>query len=218
MAQNFSTLTKMAFCSIRSQRRAPVFAACAMFLMLPISPAQSLEPKWPGGPYRYLVVDQDLRDILTEFGRNLNLGVQISDQVAGRRIRGRLPITTAKEFLTRLCESYGLVWYYDGAKLHINAENELRAEMVSLGQVNPATMKERLQELGIADMRYAITSTGDNSRVLSVSGPPRYLERIREAVAAMQKPVAPAPARNVQEVPNGDYKNVRIFRGGQNGS
>lgn len=183
--------------------------------MLPVSPAQSLEPKWPSGPYRYLVVDQDLRDILSEFGRNLNIGVQISDQVAGRRIRGRVPITTAKEFLTRICESYGLVWYYDGAKLHINAENEVRAEMVSLGQVNPATMKERLQELGIADARYAIRSTGGDSRVLSVSGPPRYLEHIREAVAAMQKPAA--PARNVQEVPNGDYKNVRIFRGGQNG-
>lgn len=191
-------------------------AVCATFLMLPMSPAQSLEPKWPSGPYRYLVVDQDLRDILTEFGRNLNMPVQISDQVTARRIRGRMPITPAKEFLTRLCESYGLVWYYDGAKLHINAENEVRAEMVSLGQVNPATMKERLQELGIADARYAIRSTGDNSRVLSISGPPRYLEHIREAVAAMQKPAA--PAKNVQEVPNGDYKNVRIFRGGQNGS
>jgi type II secretory pathway component GspD/PulD (secretin) len=215
MAQNFSTLTKMAFRSIRSQSRAPLFAACAM-LMLPVSPAQSLEPKWPSGPYRYLVVDQDLRDILAEFGRNLNMGVEISNQVTGRRIRGRMPITTAKEFLTRLCASYGLVWYYDGAKLHINAENEVRSEMVSLGQVNPAVMKERLQELGIADARYEIRTPGDNSRVLAVSGPPRYLEHIREAVAAMQKPVA--PAKNVQEVPNGDYKNVRIFRGGQNGS
>lgn len=175
-----------------------------------------MEPKWPSGPYRYLVVDQDLRDILAAFGRNLKMDVQISNQIAGRRIRGRLPISTAKEFLTSLCASYGLVWYYDGAKLHINAENEVRAEMVSLGQVNPAVMKERLQELGIADPRYAIRSTSDNSRVLSVSGPPRYLEHIREAVAAMQRPVA--PPRPVREVPGSDSKDVIIFRGTQGGS
>jgi type III secretion protein C len=210
MAQNFSTLTKMAFYSIRRHGRAPLLAACAMFFMLPIGPAQSLEPKWPSGPYRYLVVDQDLRDILTEFGRNLNMAVQISDQVAGRRIRGRLPITTAKEFLARLCESYGLVWYYDGAKLHVSAENEVRAEMVSLGQVNPAVMKERLQELGIADPRFAIRSTGDNSRVLSVSGPPRYLEHIREAVAAMQQTAV--PPKVIREVPGEDYVKVKVYR------
>jgi type II secretory pathway component GspD/PulD (secretin) len=188
-----------------------------MFLMLPSGPAQSLEPKWPNGPYRYLVVEQDLRDILAEFGRNLNIGVQISDQVTGRKIRGRLPITTAKEFLTRLCESYGLVWYYDGAKLHIYAENEVRAEMVSLGQVNPGVMKERLQQLGIADPRYSILTPGDNSRVLSVSGPPRYLEHVREAVAAMQKPVPPPP-KSIREVPGADVKDVQVFRGTQNGS
>jgi type II secretory pathway component GspD/PulD (secretin) len=182
-----------------------------MFLMLPVQPAQSLEPKWPAGPYRYLVVDQDVRDILAAFGRNLNVTVKMSDQVGGRRIRGRLPVTTAKEFLARLCDSYGLVWYYDGAVLHISAENEVRTELVDLGNISPNTITDKLQALGISDPRYAIRSTGD-TRVLSVSGPPSYLSAIRQTVLAMQKAATP---RNVREVHDGDDIKVRVFRGKQ---
>ena len=97
-----------------------------MFLMLPTGTAQSLEPKWATGPYRYIVVDQDIRAILTEFGRNMNVTVKVSDQVAVRRIRGRLPVAGAKDFLNRLCESYGLAWYFDGAVLHISGTTEVR--------------------------------------------------------------------------------------------
>ena len=166
----------------------------AMYLAFFITPAQSLEPKWPPGNYKYLVVDQDVRDILLEFGRNLNMNVTVSDQVGGRRIRGRLPITTAEQFLKRVCESYGLVWYYDGAVLHISAENEVRTELVELGGVNPTGVNDKLQALGIADPRYAIRSTSD-VKVLSVSGPPPYLSLVRQTVATMQKATIPKNIR-----------------------
>jgi type II secretory pathway component GspD/PulD (secretin) len=209
MAKNISTLTKSGSRFICPGGKSGLFAACAMGMLVAASPAKSLEPKWPAGPYRYIVVDQDVRDILTEFGRNLNVTVKVSDQVGGRRIRGRLPISNAKEFLSRLCESYGLVWYFDGAVLHINSESEVRTELVDLGTANPGGMSEKLQALGITDIRYQLRSTPD-SRVLSVSGPPPYLARIREAVATMQKASRPRGAREVQD---GDDVNVRVFRG-----
>lgn len=176
--------------------------------------ASAAEPKWPEGTYKYLVVDQDVRDILIEFGRNLNMTVKISDQVGGRRIRGRLPITTAEQFLKRICDSYGLVWYYDGAVLHINSENEVRTELVDLGPVSPFGVTDKLQALGVGDARYAIRSTAD-ARVLSVSGPPPYIAMVRQTVAAMQKAASP---KSVREVQYGDEVKVRVFRGRREGS
>ena len=184
-------------------------AACAMVLIAVAGPAQSLEPKWPAGAYRYIVVDQDLRDILVEFGRNLNVTVKVSEQVSVRRIRGRLPVLSAKEFLNRLCESYGLVWYFDGAVLHISGVSEIRTEPVDIGPGNFGNVSEKLQALGIADPRFTIRSTAD-SRILSVSGPPPYIALIRQTVTAMQKSVAP---RSVREVQDGDDVKVRVFRG-----
>src|SRR5215471_7622238 len=88
------------------------------------------EPKWPQGQYKYLVIDQDIKEVLTEFGRNIDVPVEVSDQVKGR-LRGQLPVATAREFLNQLCESYGLVWYFDGAALHINAKSEIKTELIN---------------------------------------------------------------------------------------
>ena len=152
--------------------------------------------------------------MLIEFGRNLNINVKISEHVSGRRIRGRIPVTTAEQFLKRICESYGLVWYFDGAVLHVSAENEVRTELVDLGSVSPNGVNEKLQALGIADPRYAIRSTGD-TKVLSISGPPPYLSLVRQTVATMQKAASP---RSVREVQDGDDVKVKVFRGRREGS
>jgi hypothetical protein len=52
--------------------------------------AGALDPKWPG-PYKYVVIDQDLKDALIEFGRNINVPVKFSDEVKGK-LRGDLGI------------------------------------------------------------------------------------------------------------------------------
>src|SRR5262245_60164000 len=49
--------------------------------------AAALDPKWPAGPYKYVVIEQDLKDALIEFGRNINVPVKVSDEVKGK-LRG----------------------------------------------------------------------------------------------------------------------------------
>lgn len=209
MTKNISLLMKSCHGSIRTVCRAAVLAWGLVCLLFGFEAAHALEPKWPVGAYRYLVVDQDIRDILKEFGRNLSITVKVSDKIGERRIRGRLPISGAREFLNRLCESYGLVWYFDGAVLHFSAESEVRTELVDLGPLNPSLIDEKLQALGIVDARYPTRTTPD-TRVMSISGPPAYLGLIRETVATMRKAGRP---RDVREVEEGDEVRVRVFRG-----
>lgn len=214
MLKNISILTKKPFRTIRLSTDWVALPTAVMCLVLVITPAQSLEPKWPSGNYKYIVVDQDLRDILTEFGRNLNMNVKLSDQVTARRIRGRIPLMTAEQFLKRICDSYGLVWYYDGSVLHISSETEVRTELVELGGISPIGVNDKLQALGVTDSRFTIRSTSD-VKVLSVSGPPPYLSLVRQTLATMQKAALP---RTVREIQDGDEFKVRVFRGRREGS
>jgi type III secretion protein C len=161
-----------------------------------IAPVQGLEPKWPPGPYKYLVIDQDIRDVLTEFGRHIDAPIEVSDQVNGR-LRGRLPVATAKEFLNKLCESYGLVWYFDGTTLHINARTEVKTELINIAGLPPDQLTVRLNALGIADPRFPVRST-PNGDILSVSGPPRFVALVRQTLTAMASVASPPAVANTQ--------------------
>jgi len=163
--------------------------------------ATALEPKWPPGPYKYVVIEQDLKDVLVEFGRNIDVPVKVSDEVKGR-LRGQLPTGTAEEFIKRLTSSYGLVWYYDGSVLHFNAATEIKTEVIDLGRLAPSDVAYKLSRLGIADPRYPIRTT-PGATVASVSGPPPYIALVRQTLAAMAK----------QATPQGEDTRVRVFRG-----
>lgn len=167
------------------------------------------EPKWPPGPFKYLVIDQDVKGVLVEFGRNVRVPVDVSDQVKGR-LRGQIEVApvTAREFLNRLCENYGLVWYFDGAVLHVSAQAETRTEFVSIGRLSPGEASEKLSALGVADARFPMRTTQD-SGVMSISGPPPFVSLVRQSLAALTRRSPP-----VREDDHGDEIRIRVFRGG----
>jgi type II secretory pathway component GspD/PulD (secretin) len=164
--------------------------------------ALGAEPKWPSGPYKYLVIDQDIKGVLIEFGRNAGLPVDVSDEVKGR-LRGQVAAATAtaREFLDSLCDSHNLIWYFDGAVLHVNAKAEIRTEVVSLGRLSLKEASEKLTALGVVDARFPVRST-DKASVISVSGPPKFVSMVQQAL------------RPAQQEPGSDEAGVRVFRGG----
>jgi type II secretory pathway component GspD/PulD (secretin) len=168
---------------------------------LPISTANAMEPKWPSGPYKYLVVDQDLRDALTEFGRSIGVAVKVSETLAGHRLRGKLPEGTAQQYLKQLCESYGIVWFYDGAVMHFSSETEIKTEQVDLRPVSADAVTKKLKSLGVIEANYPIRTIDAHS--ISVFGPPPYITFVRQTVTAMQKAMS---------------GKVRVIRGGVEGS
>jgi type II secretory pathway component GspD/PulD (secretin) len=174
------------------------------------APVLGAEPPWPPGPYKYLVIDQDIKDVLAEFGRNIGLPVRVSDYVKGR-LRGQIAVTTAtaREYLDSLCESYNLVWYFDGAVLHVSAKSETRTELVRIGRLSPTQAGERLTALGYADARFPLRSTED-AAVVSVSGPPPFVSLVRQTLATP----APRPPP-VQEDTHVDETTIRVIRGGR---
>lgn len=167
--------------------RLAVIAAVIAFSA--VAPAKASEPNWPGGPYNYLVVDQDLRSVLSEFGRHLNVPVAVSENVPSIRLRGKLGAPSARDFLQWVCESYRLVWFYDGAVIHVIPQSEVKNEFFDLGRITAAALWNRLEKAGIADARFPIRPTADE-RFIAVFGPPAYNAIVRNAVASMNQAAA----------------------------
>jgi type II secretory pathway component GspD/PulD (secretin) len=159
----------------------------------------------PSGPYKYVIVDQDLREVLAEFGRNLNIVVRVSEEVQGR-VRGPLPPLSADEFLTRLCDTYAIVRFYDGGVLHVSAATELRTELMDLGGARPDDASRKLTEIGTTDPRLHWNVATDAGMV-SATGSPPYLARVKEMLTVLAR----ARTRRAGEIV--DDGRVRVFRG-----
>ena len=182
-----------------------VVASLLAAAALTAPPASGADVNWPRGPYSYIALDQDLRDALVEFGRNTGLPVKLSDQIKGR-LHNVMPASTAEDFLRRLCASNGLVYYFDGYVLHINAVAEIKTEVLPLGgKMTVDEAMARLRKLGIEDARYPLRGASDG--VVSVSGPPPYLTLLRQTLGLR-------PARPAKEEAVIEETRVKVFRGG----
>lgn len=160
-------------------------------------------PVWSAKPYSYVLINQDVRDALKEFGRNLNIPILLSDKVGGR-VRGEVRADTAGAFLTKLAEANGLIWYYDGSILYINSSEEFATQIISLGRADGQRVIDEIKRLNLMDERFSIKST-PKAPALRVSGTPAFVAMVQQVIAAIQPP---PPAGT--ETPR-----VRVFRGGK---
>jgi type II secretory pathway component GspD/PulD (secretin) len=165
---------------------------------------------WLSGPYTYVVVNQDVRQVLIEFGQNLNIPVKISDHVQRRNLRGPLNVMAAGEFLKTVCESAGLVWYFDGTVLHVSSAAEISRASIDAGFVASPSLKRQLENLGVLDDRYPLRIDAA-SGVISVAGPPPYIDAVKRSIQVIAKGTP-----RVQGVI--EAKRVRVFRAGQEGT
>lgn len=140
---------------------------------------------WPDKPYPYVVLDQDVRDVLAAFGSNLDIPVKVSDKVSGR-VRGRLPELTPQKLLDQLAASFGLQWYYDGQVLYVTTVEEAVSEMLPLGAIRFEELQASLASLQLDDPRFPPRPLA-SANVALVSGPPRYVALVKETMQALQQ-------------------------------
>ncbi|APG87285.1 type III secretion component, RhcC protein (plasmid) [Sinorhizobium americanum CCGM7] len=160
-------------------------------------------PRWYDSRYSYVLINQDVRDALKEFGRNLSIPVVLSDRIRGQ-VRGEIRAATAGGFLDRLTQANGLIWYFDGSILHINTSDEFSTEIIGIGRANGRSVIDEIERLDLMDGRFSVRATA-NAPALRVSGPPPFIAMVKQVAASVQPP----PATQT------DDPRVRIFRGGQ---
>lgn len=178
--------------------------ATAVFILGASYQVLANTPDWSEKRYSYILINQDIRDALKEFGRNLNIPVSLSDKIRGQ-VRGEVRAETAGAFLTKLAEANGLIWYYDGSILYINSSDEFATQILDAGHADGAMVIEEVKRLSLMDDRFSIKYT-PNASALRVSGPPAFIAMVQQVVANVQPP----------PLATADDPRVRVFRGGQN--
>ncbi len=148
------------------------------------------ELRLDGAPYNYTVIDQDLRDVLQQFAGNMRLRLDLSDAVKGR-VRGRTSVTSPRQFLDALAAEYGFDWYYDGSKLYVTPNGEAVTKIISLPHDLLEPLNKALASGGIADPRLPLRELAGTNSVI-VSGPPRFVELVEQAAAALTPPAQEA--------------------------
>ena len=178
----------------------PCLIAWALFAA--VIPAQAGEPKWPEGRYQYVVLDQDLRNALSQFGMNTGIRIAMSEAVQGR-LHGQVADGTARTFLDDLTREFGLDWYFDGTVMSVTAASETQTKFIPLKGVAFEKLHQELAAAGLLDRRFPVIQAPAGN-VAIASGPPRFLSLVEQAVATLSPEVAPAPTVE---------KTLVVFRG-----
>lgn len=173
-------------------------ACLALAIGLPLPALAS--PDWFAEPYRYRVLDQDVRGVLGEFGRNLGVPVILSDQVRGR-VRGDIQAADARAFLDRVAAAAGLSWYLDGDAVVVDAARDVATRSFDVRRYDAQALDRLLDSLGPGA---GIAARLDaHQALLAVSGPPGYIAHVQRRLDSLRPRGGAAPSLG-----------VRVFRGG----
>lgn len=138
----------------------------------------------PNRPFEYYGEGEPISDVLMSLASNYDVSIRMSPAITGT-LNGMIEAPSAANALDYLATAHDLVWYFDGASLHINKIDEMVSDIFRLNLITPAQVKTTLQELNVWDARFDWRSIAGQGIVL-VSGPPRYLELVNKAIQLLQ--------------------------------
>ena len=140
---------------------------------------------WTQGTYFQKVVGEgpvQVSDLLRDFSRAQGVPVVISENVSGE-ISIQYPEMPAKDYLDSLTRDSGLIWYYDGAAIHVSTSDELQSEVIPVGSIDVPKLIATLKALGVYSERFPITGDPDLG-LLYVVGPKPYHDIINKIAAS----------------------------------
>ena len=127
---------------------------------------------WRAERFNIVVRDQNVRDVLVQFGALAGVPVVVSDGVDAR-VSARFEGATGEEVVDAIAREHALDWRYDGRRIEVSANSEQVSRILDMGGVARADLVKALKALGTYEQRFPITAI-DGQLALLV-GPPRYI-------------------------------------------
>ena len=149
----------------------------ALLLVASTTSAQTT-PAWISEQYGYIANNESLRSLLFGFGVTVDVPVIVSDEI-NLVVDGSVPIRPAGDFLDYLNAEFQVIWMYDGTTLFFYDIQELATESVPLPAFQRRAFEDTLKAIGILGRPLQWTFL-PAANLLQVSGPPRYIELIKE--------------------------------------
>ncbi|KVH04373.1 MULTISPECIES: secretin N-terminal domain-containing protein [Burkholderia] len=161
--------------------------AVAAFVCAAAVHAQAASMAWAGGPgarFVYVTNGAGLAEVLNAFAAGQHVALRIDGQVDGV-VSGRFAMPPQR-FLDVMSRSYGFVWYYDGAVLHVSPANEQAHVAIRPHFLSANALRASLEQAGLADTHFPLTVDA-GAQTVNVRGPATYVERIRAAAERFER-------------------------------
>ncbi|WP_256121975.1 secretin N-terminal domain-containing protein [Burkholderia sp. A2] len=142
---------------------------------------------WAGGSgarFVYATNGAGLAEVLNAFAAGQHVALRIDGQVEGA-VSGRFAMPPQR-FLDVMSRSYGFVWYYDGAVLHVSPANEQAHIAIRPHFLLANALRASLEQAGLADTHFPL-AVDAAAQTVNVRGPATYVERIRAAAERFER-------------------------------
>jgi type III secretion protein C len=154
-------------------------AVLTLGLALGAGLAGAAELRWPSKPFQIVASEKRLADFLRELSASQGTTAVVDPKVDGV-ISGKFS-GPGRTILDSVTATYGLVWFFDGALLHIDLASDTRTEVIPIQPTSADRVAQVLSRLEVTDKRFPLVVNGADGTVF-VSGPRRYVEIVRQAV------------------------------------
>ncbi|WPB57950.1 type III secretion system outer membrane ring subunit SctC [Xylophilus sp. GOD-11R] len=159
-------------------------AALALAMVAAGGPAQAMPVKFRSSNFKYVVDGKPVRDVLRDFGASQGMVVAVAPDVEGSVV-GKFDLTP-RQFLDLLALSYGFVYYYNGAVLHVSASQGMHSTLIRLNFARIQQLRETLERMNVAEPRFPIVYD-ETANTALVAGPQEYVDVIREIAVQLEK-------------------------------
>ncbi|MFP3559807.1 type II/III secretion system family protein, partial [Paraburkholderia sp. SIMBA_049] len=132
----------------------------------------------------YVTNGAGLAEVLNAFAAGQHVALRIDGQVEGV-VSGRFAMPPQR-FLDVMSRSYGFVWYYDGAVLHVSPANEQAHVAIRPHFLSAKALRASLEQAGLADTHFPL-AVDAAAQTVNVRGPATYVERIRAAAERFER-------------------------------
>ena len=152
------------------------------------------QPEWISERYGYIANNESLRSLLFGFGVAVDVPVVVSDEI-NLVVDGSVPIRPAGEFLNYLNAEFQVIWVFDGTTLFFYDVQELVTESIPLPFSQRASFEATLETIGVFGRPLQWTFL-PAANLLQISGPPRYVDLVKEISGNLEEVgfLAPPPA------------------------
>lgn len=152
----------------------------------PGAPAPAVESGIPWADYdlSHVANNEPIVDLLREFANDQGLPVVTSEKVTGT-ISGKFGPLHPEKFLDAITQNNGLIWTYDGTALYVYRGDEIRTEIIPVRGAQIDEVIDALKLVGVWSDKYPIRVL-ESRNLLYITGPPRYLDVVKELATKIQ--------------------------------
>ena len=135
---------------------------------------------WANESYQYKSHDRSIKQALLDFSFNMETPIELPEEILGERPID-LPEMSALEYLKYLCRLAGATWYFDGYKLYIIKQEEIKTEILNIEDISYRKLITILKELEVYDKKFPVKYHSLES-VIYVRGPSIYINNIKNVL------------------------------------